>query len=90
MQIGEIIDRMIDSTGMRPTVEKLNVESVWPAVVGPSIMAYTRRVWLDGKTLHVQLSSAALKEELGYMRDTLVKYINDTLGRKAVVAVIIH
>lgn len=90
LSIGDIIEEMIESSGMREQYEKRTVEKVWPAVVGPSIAAYTRRVWLEGEVLHVQIASASLKEELGYMRDSLVEHINNAVGRKAVVAVIIH
>lgn len=90
LPIGAIIDQMIDATGMRAQVQKRSIENIWPSVVGPSIAAYTRRVWLQDKVLHVQLSSAALKEELGYLQDNLVEHINTVAGYKAVIAIKIH
>ena len=89
--LGDVIQRMIDDTGMREGYEKHNVESLWPTVVGPAIARYTRQVWLDpSNVLHVQIQSASLTEELSYMRDSLVQHINDAYGAPKVVAVVFH
>ena len=90
MQLGEIIEKMINDTGLRPAMERRSVEAMWPEVAGKHIASYTRRVFLDGKTLHVYIDSASLKEELGYLRDTLTAQINRLAERHAVDAIVIH
>lgn len=88
--IGEIIIDMIEEYGMRAKLDKVNVEASWNKVVGPSVSAYTSAVRLEGRLLHVYLTSAPLKEELGYMRESLTVHINRTVGRDAIDSVIIH
>lgn len=90
MQIREIIEKMLDDTGLRPALEQRSVEALWPAVVGRHIESYTRMVRLEGRILHVYINSAALKEELGYLRETLIAQINRMASRKAVDNIIIH
>lgn len=91
LQLNEIIQRMIDDTGMRNSYERRTVESLWPQIVGQSIAQYTRRVWLDEQgVFHVEIRSAALKEELGYMRENLVNHLNTAYGAEKVKAVVIH
>jgi len=90
MQLGQIIEKMLNDTGLRPKLEQRSVEAMWPEIAGRHIASYTRRVRLDGKLLHIYIESAALKEELGYLRDTLVAQINRIAGRKAVDNIIIH
>lgn len=90
MQLGQIIEKMFDDTGLRPALEQRSVEAMWPGVVGKHIASYTRRVHLEGRTLHVYIESAVLKEELGYLRDTLIAQINRLAARKAVDNIIIH
>ncbi len=90
LQIGEIIEKMITDTGLRPAMERRSVEAMWPEIVGRHIASYTRRVVLDGKKLHVYIDSAPLKEELGYLRETLIEQINRLAARHAVDNIIIH
>lgn len=90
MQLGQIIEKMLNDTGLRPKFEQRSVEALWPEVAGKHIASYTRRVRLDGRLLHIYIDSAALKEELGYLRDTLIAQINRIVGRKAVDNIIIH
>ncbi len=88
--IGEIIDDMIARTGLKPEFQRHTAESVWPQTVGPNIAAYTSRVTMRGTTLHVYLTSAALKEELGYSREILRDKINEAIGEETVTNIVIH
>lgn len=88
--IGEIMEDMVARTGLRPELQRHTAESAWPLVAGQHIAAFTRCVVLRGRTLHVYLNSAALKEELGYSRDTLRERINEIVGEALVDNVAIH
>lgn len=90
LQLGQIIEKMLDDTGLRPAMQRRSVEAMWPEVAGKHIASYTRRVTLEGRTLHVYVDSAALKEELGYLRDTLVEQINRMAQRRAIDNILIH
>lgn len=90
LQIGQIIDKMLTDTGLRPSLERRSVEALWPAVVGRHIASYTRRVALEGRVMHIYIDSAPLKEELGYLRDTLVTKLNKLANRRVVDNILIH
>lgn len=66
------------------------MESVWPQVVGKDIALYTGRIFVRDTTLHVYITSAPLKEELGYARDLLVKRLNEAVGAEVIDSIIIH
>lgn len=40
--------------------------------------------------MHVHIDSAALKNELSYLRDTLVRQLNEAAGKEVINAIIIH
>lgn len=90
LKLDRVIQQMIDRTGLREEYERRTVESLWPDVVGRNIASYTRRVVLRERVLHVEIVSAALKEELSFMRDDLVRHINEAAHRDAIDAIIIH
>ena len=68
LRIDEVIRRMIDATGMRPDYTRHSAESAWPAIVGPHIAAYTGRLYVKDRVMHVYITSAPLREELGFAR----------------------
>ena len=90
LSIGEVINRMIDSTGMRDNLDRHKAESMWPKVAGPSIAAYTGRLYVQGRTLHAYITSAPLKEELGYAREVLTEKINQAVGKDVIDDIILH
>ena len=90
LRIDEILRRMIDATGMRPEFSRRSVESMWPAVVGQHIASYAGRIYVQARTLHVHITSAALKEELGYSRPQLVEKLNEAVGTNVIDNITLH
>lgn len=80
MRLDAIIKQMIDATGLRPEYERRAVESLWPDVVGKHIASYTGRIYVKDRTLNVQIISASLKEELSYLRELLMRQLNEAAG----------
>lgn len=88
--IGQVIDDMFARTGLLPQYRRASVAAVWPGVVGPHIAAYTTAAIVREHILHVYLSSAPLKEELGFLRQTLTAKINEAVGAKVINDIAIH
>lgn len=90
LRLDAIIERMIDATGLRPDLGRHTIESAWPRIVGRHIADYTGRLYVDGTKLHVYITSAALKEELGYARAQLVDRLNEAAGADVIDDILIH
>ena len=88
--IGRIISEMIERLGMTEEMKRHKVVSLWHPMVGEGIGAYTRSVYMQGSVLHVTISSAPLKEELGYAREALRQRINAAMGEEIVSNIAIH
>ncbi|MBJ2167386.1 MAG: DUF721 domain-containing protein [Muribaculaceae bacterium] len=88
--IGPLIDRLIDSCGARSTFEQQRVCYLWPEVMGPAINRRTARRWMDGGTMHVVITSAPLKSELGMMRSAIIARLNEAAGKDIVTSIVFH
>ena len=86
----DILRQVIEATGMRPKMQAHAIESVWPDVVGPYIASFTGRKYVADRVFHVHVVSAPIKEQLSFMRDALVKSLNEAAGDDIIDAVIIH
>ena len=51
---------------------------------------YTTDVNLKNKTLYIKLSSPALKEELSYGKEKLIKLINDKFNKTVIEKIILN
>lgn len=87
---GELFEKLIDSVGARDTFDQQRICYLWPEVMGPTINRHTMRRWVDGGTLHVVITSAALKSELGMMRTAIVDRLNQAAGKTVITTLQIH
>ena len=81
---------MIDALGMRPKMDELDIATSWDNVVGAMVARHTVSVRLRRGRLHVQVDSAPLRQELGYMRDALKEVLNKRAGREVVHEIVLE
>lgn len=90
MSLREIIDRVMDSSARKDDMLAMRAASLWADVVGPGVNRYTTRRYVSKGVLHVHISSGPLKSELNFRKESLVKAINDILGREVVTSIRFH
>lgn len=90
LSVGEIIEDMFARTGLMTEYNKAAIAAGWEKVVGPHIAALTTRAVVKDDKLHVYISSAPLKEQLGYLRQTLTDQLNKLVGQTVIKDIVIH
>ncbi len=80
--IAAIIDEAMD--------REQRAAAAWADVVGASINRYTSRRYVDHGVLHVYLTSAPLKNELGFVKSRLIETINRWVGVDVVKEIVFH
>ena len=87
----ELIDAALKRYNFTSSITREEVEQAYRLVVGEFIVKLTRSVHYDTRshTLRVELSAAALKNELSYKTTDLVNAINKKLGNDEVVKLIL-
>lgn len=65
-------------------ITELQITDAWEKIMGPGIARYTQRISYKNKTLSVQLSSPALRQELSYGKSKIIKLINEALDKEEV------
>lgn len=90
MLFDDVLRQMIEASGMRPKMQAYAIENAWSGVVGDYIASFTGRRYVKDRVFHVYVVSAPMKEQLSYMRDALVKALNEAAGEDVIDAIIIH
>lgn len=75
--IGEALNLLMERSNWKPVIYELRLKEEWPSIVGEMIAKYTRNILLVEKTLIIYTDVAALKQELLYSKDELIKTINN-------------
>lgn len=87
--LGEAMERMVDAFGMREKLDEQAVASLWDEIAGGMVAKHTIAVKLRRGKLHIKVDSAPLRQELTFMREGLVKLVNERMGRPVVEQVLL-
>ncbi len=79
--VGEVLGDLLERMGIRERLEKTETAARWEEVVGPHIARVTRARGVRGGTLFVEVAGAAWMTELGMMRRTLLRRLNEDRER---------
>lgn len=90
LPVREIIDRVVAQAGLTDTMAAQRACYLWPEVVGPGINRYTSRRYVEGSVLHVHITSAPLRNELTFMRSSIIAGLNAIVGPDVITELVIH
>ena len=84
MEIGDALIQYLRESGLEQSVLDVQIEEVWPQVMGNVVNRLTRSVEVRDGVLYVRVNSAALKTQLFENRFELVRKLNEAVGAKAI------
>lgn len=88
--IGDIVQEYLKKENLDTALDEHRASALWPQVVGQGINRYTITRWVKDGVMHVQLSSAPLRNELQLNRSRLIALINEALGREVIHEIIFY
>ena len=82
--LSEVLVDYLRESGLEQSVLDVQIEDLWPRVMGETVRRLTRSVEVKDGMLIVRVSSAALKAQLFENRFELVRKLNEAVGAPAV------
>lgn len=82
--IGDALISYLRESGLEQSVLDVQIEEVWPRVMGDVVNQLTRKVEVKDGVLYVRVNSAALKTQLFENRFELVRKLNEAVGAEAI------
>ena len=89
-EIKNLLDLFLKKNNLEKGLLDLEVKRAWHELMENGVSNYTTDVSLKNKTLYIKLSSPALKEELSYGKEKLMKLINERFKKKIVQKIVLN
>ena len=86
--IGQLIRNYLRQESLETPLNEQRLINAWPAVLGPTIAAYTSDLFIKNQVLYVHLTSSVLRQELMMGRELLVRNLNRHVGAQAITNII--
>ncbi len=87
--IGEAINLLFEKSGWKPKAHEVRLRDDWEEIVGKTIARYTRNLYLRNYTLTIYTEVPALKQELTFGKEQLIKQINEHFGEHVVQEIVV-
>ena len=78
-KLKDLIPQMLQENKLQKGMDQIYVKETWSDVMGKGVANYTESVTIKGQTIIVKLTSAALREELQYGQDKILRMMNESL-----------
>ncbi len=90
LSMAEAMQEFLNRSRLKSGIQSVQVEEVWEEIMGKTIAKYTDKIQIVKDTLFVTTNVAALKNELLYQKENIIKLINDKMGSRIIKHVVIR
>ena len=90
LNLQDVLKEFVTENKLETGLDKVQVREAWIKLMGNGINNYTTNIQLKRDTLYIQLSSSALREELSYGKEKIIKIINEELGKDIVNKIVLR
>lgn len=80
----EVLNSFLNRYKLNDGVYEAQLIKSWAKISGPYIEKHTERIFIKKRHLFVKISSPALKNELSFAREKLVKALNDSINQNVI------
>jgi predicted nucleic acid-binding Zn ribbon protein len=90
IKLGDAINQLFKEEKLDIKISQFSVKNNWKDIAGVIVANSTSEIFFNNKTIFITLNSAALKHELSFRKEELVKLINTFCGYKLIDQIVIR
>ncbi len=87
--LGDAIQAFLKQNRLDKKIDTSSLTVHWKEIAGEMIAKHTTRLFMKDHTLFLQVDSAALKNELHFLRSQLIKNVNEYLKKELIKELVI-
>lgn len=81
-ELSSVLNQYLDDHNLNQKIDQYRIFKEWPSIVGERISTYAIPEKVYGKTLYIKVENPSWKTELSFMRNDLLKKINQKSNNK--------
>jgi predicted nucleic acid-binding Zn ribbon protein len=85
----QAIDAMLEQSKMREQFDEVKLVGGWEKLMGKTIARYTKKMYVNKRVLYLYVESAAMKQELAYNKEKVIKLVNEFVREGYITDVVI-
>ncbi|MBS1558910.1 MAG: DUF721 domain-containing protein [Bacteroidetes bacterium] len=79
--IGQAIKDLLKQYHLKPKFDEANVIASWERIAGKPVARHTKKIYVRNKVLFIEVDSAAMKSELSFHKNHLLKTLENEFGK---------
>jgi hypothetical protein len=87
--IGDALQKFLDQSRIKGSIQALQIEDVWEDIMGKTIARYTENIKIINDTLFITTHVAPLKQELIFQKEKIKLRVNEALGKNVIKDIIV-
>ena len=80
----DAIEKVLKQFNLEEKLLETRLVGSWEEVAGKLIARHTRELYIKDRILHIETDMQALKQELTYMKTSLIEKLNKAAGSKVI------
>ena len=90
IKIDRLIKSYIKENNLENGLENIEVNNLWHETMKNGVANYTTDLTLKNGTLYIKLKSSALREELSYGKEKIIKLLNEKLKQELIKKIVLR
>ena len=90
IKIDRLIKSYIKENNLENGLENIEVNNLWYETMKNGVANYTTDLTLKNGTLYIKLKSSALREELSYGKEKIIKLLNEKLKKDLIKKIVLR
>lgn len=82
--LGDVLRRTIREAGIERNIDEARAMALFPSLVGPELAALMGKPFVKNGVMNICIRAASLRHEMHMRRSTLVRLINDDIGKPVI------
>jgi hypothetical protein len=87
--IGDALKTITKAGRLKNGLRSAQIDAVWEKIIGKTISNYTNKIEIINQTLFVSTNVGALKNELHFQKELIIKRINEEFGENVITNLVI-
>ena len=82
--IGVVIKELLKTYKIDKKLQETEIISSWESVIGKTIARATKKIYINNKVLHLQITSSIIRNELSMIKSEIIKRLNEKVGAEVI------